>query len=103
MAPIVTSAFIQDVPIAPFFPEGSLFVRNALALVIGAAVLILPLYAGLVLWRSRGRMETTHVLIGTAKNAAGMPAGTVLRLEWESSPAWKLPGVHPLGLEPRTH
>ena len=41
VTPIVTSAFIQDVPIAPFFPEGSLFVRNALALVIGAAVLIL--------------------------------------------------------------
>ena len=58
--------FIQDVPINPVLPEGSLFIWNALALVIGAAVLILPLYAGLVLWRSRGRMETTHVLIWTA-------------------------------------
>ena len=58
--------FVQNVPIAPFFPEGSLLIWNALAVVIGAAVLILPLYAGLVLWRSRGRMETTHVLIWTA-------------------------------------
>ena len=85
MAPIVTSAFIQDVPINLFLPDGTLFIGNVLALLIGAAVLILPLYAGLVLWRSRGRMETTHVLIGIAKSAAGMPAGSVLQLEWESS------------------
>ena len=103
VAPIVTSVFTQDVPINLFLPNGTLFIGNALALLIGAAVRMLSLYGGLVLWRSRGRMETTHVLIGTAESAAGMPAGTVLRLEWDSSPAWKLLGVHPLGLEPRTH
>ena len=66
VAPMVTSVFTQDVPINLFLPDGTLFIGNALILLIGTAVRILSLYGGLVLWRSRGRMERTHVLIWTA-------------------------------------
>ena len=54
--------FVQTVTTNSALPTGSLSLWHLLVIAIAAA-LILPLYAGLILWRSRQRMETTHVIL----------------------------------------
>ena len=57
---------VQNLTINPELPIGSLVTWHLLVIGIAAAALILPIYAGLILWHSRDRMETTHVILRIA-------------------------------------
>ena len=71
---------MQNLTINPELPIGSLLTWHLQVIAIAAVALILPVYAGLILWRSRDRMETTHVILWIAVIVTAPYIGSIVWL-----------------------